>query len=177
MVKSVGMWTRRRFLEATSASAALTASPTGLLLGQQRPQSQRNSPEVIAGRYVPLLHENVARPLRYLPEDGAFHIRNGKQFFNRPLYGPNIPFRADGGDLPEFSLYLPGHGGNIRLGVASQHSGRSKWFFEFETIVASYDAGGSRLRAAGSCARPLQFHPSAGSYGWGGALAAGRSVG
>lgn len=136
------MWTRRRFLEAATASAALTASPTGVLLGQtRRPQSQRNSPEIIAGRYVPLLHENVARSLRYSPQDGALVIRNGKKFFNRPLYGPNIPFRVDAGDFPEFSLYLPGHGGNIRLGVVSQRSGSSKWFFEFDSILASYDAG------------------------------------
>lgn len=90
---------------------------------------------------MPLLRENVARPLRYAPRDGAIVIRNGKQFFNRPLYGPNIPFRVDGGDLPEFSLYLPGHGGNIRLGVVSRSSARSKWFFEFESIRAAYDAG------------------------------------
>jgi hypothetical protein len=113
-----------------------------VLLGQKlRPESQHNSPEIIAGHYVPLLQENVARPLRYSPQDGAFVIRNGKEFFNRPLYGPNIPFRADGGDLPEFSLYLPGHGGNIRLGVASQQAARSKWFFEFDSTLASYNAG------------------------------------
>jgi len=136
------MWTRRRFLEAATASAALTAAPTSVLLGQEpRPQSQRSSPEITAGHYAPLLHENIARPLRYSPQDGAIVIRDGKEFFGRPLYGPNIPFRVDGGDLPEFSLYLPGHGGNIRLGIASQPLARSKWFFEFESILASYDAG------------------------------------
>lgn len=138
----MNIWTRRRFLEAATASAALTASPAGVLLGQKRrPESQRESPEIVAGHYVPLLHENVARPLRYSPQDGTFVIRNGKEFFNRPLYGPNIPFRVDGGDLPEFSLYLPGHGGNIRLGIASQHPARNKWLFQFDSIVASYDAG------------------------------------
>ena len=136
------MWTRRRFLEAAAASAAVTSSPTGMLIAQQsRPRSQRDSPEITAGHYVPLLRDNVARPLRYSPQDGAITIRNGKEFFNRPLYGPNIPFRVDGGDLPEFSLYLPGHGGNIRLGVALPQSHASRWFFEFESIVASYDSG------------------------------------
>lgn len=136
------MWSRRRFLEAATASAALTVSPSGALFCQEpQPRSQRDSPEITTGHYAPLLRENVARPIRYSPQDGAIVIRNGNEFFNRPLYGPNIPFRADGGDLPEFSLYLPGHGGNVRLGVASQQSARSKWFFEFESVIAFYDAG------------------------------------
>ncbi len=138
----MNMWTRRHFLEAATASAALTTSQARGLFGQDLPpQSQRNSPEITAGHYKPLLQENVARPLRYSPQDGAIVIRNGKEFFNRPLYGPNIPFRCDGGDRPEFSLYLPGHGGNIRLCVASQEPVESKWFFEFESILASYEAG------------------------------------
>ena len=50
---------------------------------------------------------------------GEFVIRNGKEFFNRPIYGVSTAtqagdFRVDAGDLPEFSLYLPGHGGNLR---------------------------------------------------------------
>lgn len=135
-------WTRRRFLEAATASAALSASPTGVLLSQQaKPQSQGSSPEITSGHQVPLLKENVARPLRYSPQHKAIVIHNGKEFFNRPLYGPNIPFRCDGGDLPEFSLYLPGHGGNLRLGVASRETSQSKWFFEFDSIRASYVAG------------------------------------
>jgi hypothetical protein len=46
----------------------------------------------------------TARPLRYAPRDGGFVIHNGREFFNRPLYGPNNAFRVDCGDLPEFSL-------------------------------------------------------------------------
>jgi hypothetical protein len=90
---------------------------------------------------MPLLEENIARPLRYSPEkDGGFTVRDGAEFFNRPLYGPNIPFRADGGDRPEFSLYLPGHGGNLRLGVAGE-DGAAKWLFEFASIVSCYVDG------------------------------------
>src|SRR5579875_2308520 len=129
-------WTRRRFLEAATASAALTTSSGVRLLSQEsRPKSQRDSPEITGGHYVPLLKENIARPLRYSPRDGAIVIRNGKELFNRPLYGPNIPFRADGGDLPEFSLYLPGHGGNIRIGIAIDLSRQGKWFLELESVV------------------------------------------
>src|SRR4029453_17575879 len=60
----------------------------------------------------------VARPLHYKPDDsGGFVVENGKETFNRPLYGLNTAFRVDAGDLPELSLYMPGRGGNLRLGV------------------------------------------------------------
>ena len=45
--------------------------------------------------------------------------RTAPEFFNRPLYGSNTAFRVDAGDRPEFSLYLPGRGGNLRLGVVT----------------------------------------------------------
>ena len=57
------------------------------------------------------------RPLRYTPVGTDFVITNGAEFFNRPLYCMNSAFRVDGGDKPEFSLYLPGRGGNLRLGI------------------------------------------------------------
>jgi hypothetical protein len=82
--------------------------------------------------------------MRYTPEDGGFSIHNGKEFFNRPLYGPNIPFRVDGGDLPEFSLYLPGHGGNLRLALLTQDGQRAKWLHNCESVAMSWLDG--RLR-------------------------------
>ncbi len=95
--------------------------------------------EVTSPTLGPLLESNTARPLRYTPENRAFRIRNGREFFNRPLYGPNNAFRIDGGDLPEFSLYLPGHGGNLRIGFA-RPSG-SKWLFEAEEVLTRYISG------------------------------------
>jgi hypothetical protein len=70
-----------------------------------------------AQRTVPNLQSNIERPLRYRPEGGDFVIVNGSEFFNRPLYGGNTAFRSDAGDRPEFTLYLPGRGGNLRLGL------------------------------------------------------------
>jgi hypothetical protein len=67
----------------------------------------------------PMLADNIARPLRYTPEGGDFVITNGPESFNRPLYGGASAFRVDAGDRPEFSLYLPGRGGNLRLGIAT----------------------------------------------------------
>jgi hypothetical protein len=59
-------------------------------------------------RGEPNFAETIARPLRYQPDGNGFVIVNGKETFNRPLYGLNTAFRVDAGDLPELSLYLPG---------------------------------------------------------------------
>ena len=45
---------------------------------------------------------HTERPLRYYPQGTDFVIENGKEFFNRPLYGTNTAFRVDAGDRPEF---------------------------------------------------------------------------
>ena len=87
----------------------------------------------------PMLEENVDRPLRYTPVDTGFVITNGGEFFNRPLYGHHDAFRVDAGDLPEFSLYLPGRGGNLRLGL--QTAAGVKWLHQFKEIVARYRPG------------------------------------
>jgi len=96
-------------------------------------------PGVITGGIRPLLESNVSRPLRYTPSDGEFVIRNGREFFNRPIYGPISSFRVDAGDLPEFSLYLPGHGGNLKLGILAGSA--SKWCAVADEVVARYRPG------------------------------------
>jgi hypothetical protein len=87
----------------------------------------------------PNLAGQVARPLRYRPEGEDFVIENGGEFFNRPLYGGNSAFRVDGGDRPEFSLYLPGRGGNVRLGVKT--AAGTIWLHQARHIVARYRPG------------------------------------
>ncbi len=87
----------------------------------------------------PMLKGNLDRPLRYTPDGGDFVIVNGDEFFNRPLYGGSSPFRVDGGDEPEFSFYLPGAGGNLRLGLSTQSG--MKWLHEAERIEARYSNG------------------------------------
>jgi hypothetical protein len=86
-----------------------------------------------------VLQSNVERPLRYRAEGADFVIENGKEFFNRPIYGTNTAFRVDGGDKPEFALYLPGRGGNLRLGI--RVGGKAKWLNEAENVVARYRPG------------------------------------
>lgn len=133
-------WNRRRFLSHAAAAAALAAHRPLLSLQQRsHPQSAASSPEEIAGRTRGLMIGQTARPLRYRPQGGGFVIRNGREFFNRPLYGPNNAFRVDAGDLPEFSLYLPGHGGNLRLGLSI--GAKAKWLFEADDILTTYRAG------------------------------------
>jgi hypothetical protein len=87
----------------------------------------------------PNLVGNISRPLRYRPENGDFVIDNGPEFFNRSLYGGNTAFRVDGGDKPEFILYLPGRGGNLRLAVKAGSS--LKWLKDADRIVTRYRPG------------------------------------
>lgn len=82
---------------------------------------------------------NIARTLRYWPIGTDFVITNGAEFFNRPLYCLNSSFRIDGGDKPEFSLYLPGRGGNLRLGIKT--STGTKWLIDAQRIVTRYRSG------------------------------------
>jgi hypothetical protein len=96
-------------------------------------------PEQAMTRLRPQLSNNLARPLRYHAVDGDFVITNGGEYFNRPLYGGNTSFRIDGGDKPEFSLYLPGRGGNLRLGLKT--GAGAKWLNDASQIVSRYRAG------------------------------------
>ena len=109
--------------------AAVAAGSTGLLRAQ--PLGARS--------LTPNLEDNLDRPLRYAPDRGDFVIVNGPEFFNRPLYGGNTAFRVDAGDKPEFTLYLPGRGGNLRLGLRA--SGGTTWLHEAAHVVARYRPG------------------------------------
>lgn len=92
-----------------------------------------------ASKLTPNLASNIERPLRYRPDNGDFVIENGCEFFNRPLYGGNTAFRVDAGDKPEFSLYLPGRGGNLRFGFKT--AAGTKWLHETQHITARYRPG------------------------------------
>lgn len=92
-----------------------------------------------ATQLTPNRADDLERPLRYRPEGEDFVIVNGGEFFNRPLYGGNTAFRVDAGDMPEFALYLPGRGGNLRLGLRTPAG--AKWLHEAATIEARYRPG------------------------------------
>jgi hypothetical protein len=85
------------------------------------------------------LWHNEQRELRYKPDGEDFVILNGNRQFTRALYGTHTAFRIETGDRPEFALYMPGMGGNFKLGVADGKT--SKWLTEANTISARYRAG------------------------------------
>lgn len=112
-------------LLATTASAQPAPAPTP----EQRAQRGAR----------PMLFDNLSRPLRYTPDNGDFVIVNGDEFFNRSIYGGPSPFRVDAGDRPEFTLYLPGRGGNLRLGLSTAKA--TRWLHRADKIVARYRPG------------------------------------
>lgn len=87
---------------------------------------------------TPLWH-NQQREIHYAPEGRNFKKVNGTRRFNRALYGGNSGFRAEAGDLPEFALYLPGMGGNIKFGLIS--GDQSKWLINADSIYTWYRPG------------------------------------
>ena len=82
---------------------------------------------------------NKVRTIRYQPAGEDFVIINGNRKFTRALYGTHTAFRVETGDVPEFALYLPGMGGNIKIGIIKNN--RSKWLSEAGNIKASYKPG------------------------------------
>ncbi len=90
--------------------------------------------------FVPVFGQNKeVRKLHYMPEENAFVLKNGTRKFNRALYGSNTGFRVETGDLPEFAMYLPGMGGNLKLGIANGKE--SKWITEASKIDTRYVLG------------------------------------
>lgn len=83
--------------------------------------------------------QQVTSNWHYRPQGSDFIKVNGKQRFNRALYGSNTAFRVEAGDLPEFALYLPGMGGCLRLGLMQKNE--SKWLIAAKQIKAVYRPG------------------------------------
>ncbi|WP_233621962.1 DUF4450 domain-containing protein [Flavobacterium agrisoli] len=79
------------------------------------------------------------RKIHYKPDGNGFVLKNGTRKFNRALYGSNTGFRVETGDLPEFAMYLPGMGGNFKLGFGNEN--QSKWLTEFKQIATRYANG------------------------------------
>lgn len=77
--------------------------------------------------------------LRYKPEGTDFVIKNGNRQFTRALYGTHTAFRVETGDRPEFALYMPGMGGNFRVGIAVGQ--KSKWLTTADEIISRYRPG------------------------------------
>jgi hypothetical protein len=81
----------------------------------------------------------IQREIHYKPDGEDFLLMNGSRRFNRALYGGNTAFRVEAGDLPEFALYLPGMGGNLKFGLIKNN--QSKWLINGNKIETRYRAG------------------------------------
>ncbi|MBC7826636.1 MAG: DUF4450 domain-containing protein [Chitinophagaceae bacterium] len=82
---------------------------------------------------------NKQRKIHYQPQGSDFVRVNGGLRFNRALYGTNTGFRIETGDLPEFAFYMPGMGGNFKLGLIAGNN--SKWLIDAQNIKTIYRPG------------------------------------
>ena len=86
-------WSRRRFLVVSGGAAAAGLKGLAQTSASTQGANAREAaaamppPGVITGGVQPLMVGHTARPLRYKPVNGEFVIRNGGEFFNRPIYG------------------------------------------------------------------------------------------
>ncbi|HEX8329821.1 MAG TPA: DUF4450 domain-containing protein [Hymenobacter sp.] len=94
---------------------------------------------ISSAQTAPPVWHGQQRQMRYRPEGTDFVITNGNKRFTRSLYGTNTGFRVEAGDLPEFALYLPGMGGNLKFGLVA--NGQSKWLINAANITARYRPG------------------------------------
>ena len=104
---------------------------------------------LIAATVVSICRGNESvRPLRYHPDGTDIVISNGKNRFNRPLYGSSTAFFVYASDVPEMLLSLPGKGGTLWLGIANGDA--SKWLHKADDVVARYRAGAMRYEVRDS---------------------------
>ncbi|MFM2327050.1 MAG: hypothetical protein RIR31_1252, partial [Bacteroidota bacterium] len=116
----------------------------------------RNSIELLSKRFIAFLFffsfiyavqaqtntklwHDKERTIHYQPQGNDFILYKGTRKFNRALYGTNTGFRVEAGDLPEFAMYMPGMGGNCKIGISV--NGKSKWITEANQIKTVYRPG------------------------------------
>lgn len=85
------------------------------------------------------LWHGMERGMHYQPQGNGFICVSPTRKFNRALYGTNTAFRVEAGDLPEFALYMPGMGGNCKIGFIINN--KSKWLTECDSINTVYIPG------------------------------------
>lgn len=64
---------------------------------------------------VSITTATAAETLHYTPMGESVWTKNGTAKFNRALYGAHTGFRIDCSDFPEFGIYLPNMGGNMKI--------------------------------------------------------------
>lgn len=93
--------------------AALLATP--ILFDADTVEAQQYGRPQLDESYT--FNEPSFRPRspHYLPDGGGVVTHDGPGRFNRALYGAHTGFRVECSDTPEFGIYLPGMGGNLRF--------------------------------------------------------------
>lgn len=81
----------------------------------------------------------VERTLHYAPKGKDFVKVDGRRRFNRALYGSNTGFRVEAGDLPEFALYMPAMGGNLRFEIIAGN--KRKPIIDLDQVGTVYRPG------------------------------------
>lgn len=69
--------------------------------------------------FLGLPFKSEAANLHYIPDGNSVYTVNGTTKFNRALYGAHTGFRVDCSDMPEFGIYMPNMGGNIKFDLPS----------------------------------------------------------
>ncbi|WP_029272601.1 DUF4450 domain-containing protein [Flavobacterium sp. KJJ] len=110
-------------------------------------KTKRHSIQILIGLFllcsvITFGQEKAVRKIHYEPDGNSFVLKNGTRKFNRALYGSNTGFRVETGDLPEFAMYMPGMGGNLKLGLINGKV--SKWITEASKIDTRYVLGTMR---------------------------------
>lgn len=95
-----------------------------------------------------VLWHGIKREIHYKPDGEDFLLVNGNRRFNRALYGGNTAFRVEAGDLPEFAMYLPGMGGNLKFGLIKNN--QSKWLINADHVETRYRSGSMIYKIADS---------------------------
>lgn len=98
-----------------------TALAAALLLLGGGASAQSVKPSPVNEDYTWNEPSDAPRTLRYRPAGGGVELRDGDRKFIRALYGAYTGFRMECSDMPEFGLYLPRMGGNLRFELPYEH--------------------------------------------------------
>ena len=90
----------------------------GLLSAQTGPSVTAQPQQLFTSNTSKSAHQLLeSRDLQYWPEEDGIVCINGKNRFTRALYGRCEAARLETSDEPEFGLYMPYMGGNVRFDI------------------------------------------------------------
>lgn len=94
------------------------AGAHGITLTESLPQTSNPSQQLFTANDAPAFQKLISqRELQYWPEEEGIVCVDGKNRFTRALYGRCEAARLETSDEPEFGLYMPYMGGNLRFDI------------------------------------------------------------